>query len=305
MAKITYEQLDHDAVAEGLHEGIVWTRRHRNLLIGLGIGLLAVLVGAFLVTKRNASQRVAVNALLGSALSAAARVQTSEDADLRAQSLTELETSVKALNEQYAGNPLATEGLFLLGNAYYRADDFAKAQDYYSQYVSKASDGEAKARGEIAMGYAAENESFIKTAQGSAEQVQKLEQALGHYETALQLAPAKGYLHYYALLSKARMLELTAKPDEAIAIYEQILADRPAETSQATEKTEGDLTGILQMFREQINERESQLSFAATARLRLDRLTATEQVASPQISTPQPAAEAAAPAGEAVGAPAP
>ena len=290
MAKITYEQVDHDAVAEGLHEGLEWTHRHRHLLIGLFCALMVALLVFAVVARHNRAQTQAVNALMGTALTAADQVENGVDEDARAASLKTLEEAVTTLNDQYAGQPLAVESVFLLGNAYYRIDDFAKAQDAYSRYLAQAKTSEQKARAEIALGYAAENESFLKTEQNSPAQTDKLNQALGHYESALTLTPQKDYVHYYALLSKARILELTSKNDEAIALYQQVLNERPAAIA-AEEADEKEVNGLVAMFRDEIKKREGLLSFASTAQLRLDRLTAEENVASPALAGPEPAAE--------------
>lgn len=296
---LVQKDLQRDEVAESIQNTVDTIRQNRNKLITI---LVLILVGVILVTAvRSHNMRVLdeSNRLMGTALDRYAELQRASEAAPRKDALTAIITSTDTLMDSYAGTKLAREALYLRGSAYYSMDKFTEAQKAYQAYLDQAKNPEEHARGEIALAYTYENESYLDKTKSRDTNV---DNALNHFGSAAVAAkgdgatPAYPYLYYYALLGQARIFELKGKDAEAIKIYSQILKDRPAPVA-AAQNAKNDLAeseAMMKMVNEQIANQEAQLSFQATAKLRLERLQATTSTSAPATTATAKQAEAPA-----------
>ena len=298
--RVLQQELQRDEVAESIQQTLDSIKRNKMQLIAL----VALIVAGFVVTWSVRAHHESIlsesNALLGKALTQNYTLYSSTDDAARKKAFDELKTATTSLREAYPGTRLGREARFLEGSAYYLMGDFTKSQAAYKDYTEQSSSNEEKANGEISQAYALENASFLLP---KPKQVAQLEQALSHYDRAVSLAQGQvPYLYYYALLGKARILELTGKNDDAIKLYEQVIKERPAPrpAPKADEKSGSDQ--MLQMVLTQLADQQNQLSFQTTAKLRLDRLKAAPAGPAQTTATavaPQAAAKPAAkPAGK-------
>ncbi len=274
--KLTHEELQRDEVAEGLQETLDSLRRNRNKLIGLAAVAILVAIVYAAVSGYQARVLRESNEMFANAMTAYARLLSAADDEQRRGALGDMITELDTLIETYGTSPLGRAATFLKGRAYYAIDDYPKAQEAYEQYLAQTQDDAQKARGEIALAYSLENESFFLD--DLTEQRAKLDQARVHYELAAAASPKPSFLYYYALLGQARYHELVQEEEQAIALLEEVVAERPAPVTDpaAAAGPDPDEDPELALVKMAIREREAQLSLAATARQRLERLRARQ-----------------------------
>ena len=294
--KLSHEELQRDEVAEGVHHSLVWVIDHRNLVIVVVLMVLAAVLVLTAYASHKAKVRGESSAMLVQGVNYLSRLESEETPEQRKEAFEGAITRADTVLDAFAGSSLAPEALFLKGRSDYAMDDFEQAQAAYEQYIDEAGSKTEQARGEIALGYAYENDAFFK--EDPAIRRARVESAQARYDRAMALVPDNSYLYTYAMLGKARTYELLGDNELAIELYETVIKDRPAaladETDAETEDAEDD--GPEQFLRKTIEEYEAQLSFEATAKLRLERLQsqAGKDVAAPVTITTRPAAETGA-----------
>lgn len=296
--KYTHEQLQKDEVAESLQHIVLWLHRNKRRLLWTALLILATIVIGYGWRSHQARLRMRSNALMEEALLHYQALTNQTEPGQRETAMEDAVASARALVEQYPNTPLGREAHYLMAKAYYEMGRFEPARQAYQAYIDAAETRPQRARGEIGLGYAHENESFFMT--DLVARTDKLDTALGHYESALRLAPPESFLYYYALLSQARIYDLTGQDDQARERYQRIIDERPAPAETALPDARPQRQPNDPMARQlldRIRQAERQLSLAATARLRLQRLEATSSKAVPTppapLDQPEPAADGA------------
>jgi tetratricopeptide (TPR) repeat protein len=218
------------------------------------------------------SKRIDASSMMLTAVQQFAEFQNVQDEDQRKEMFGRTTTALDDLINTYPDTNLGREAVYLKGQANYIMGNFEAAQTAYERYIEAAPDPESQARGEIALAYAHENQAFFLTE--TSAQNDRLVTAETHYRTAMEFTDKGSHLYYYAMLGIARVKELIRQDAEAIKIYEQVLEERPAQIAEpeAVEDEGRSSDPIVEMVREMVDAQESQLSFATTAKLRLDRL---------------------------------
>lgn len=290
------EQLQKDEVAESLQNIADFFRQNSKQLIVIAV----VAVVGFLIIFGLRSHRENVLAETNNRFAMVLRNYQSlasiTDDKERDKALKEVVSAADTLADAYPDTKLGREAIYVKGNALYQCDKFADAEKAYDAYLAKATSDEERAKAEIAIGYAMENESFFIPSNAAQRRLDKMNVAETHYQKAMELAtgqdksnPAYPYLYYYGLLCMARLNELRndkVSTEKAIAIYQQIMKDRPVPVPTAKEKENRPEQDMLtQLVRRQLEEAEGQLSFQATAKLRLDRLQAAPEKGPAKVTT--------------------
>jgi predicted negative regulator of RcsB-dependent stress response len=295
--KTTPSPAEHDEVAEGVHEAVVFVQSHMMAILGaVVLAVIAILGYNYMMDARAQAAQAANNALTDGIGQLNQLIQISDPAQ-RKKAAEDMIAGLDKMMTEHSDSPLAVRALFLKGRAFYEIDDFDNAQKAYEQYLAKASTDAMKARGEIALGYAHENHAFL--AGDPQKEAQLLKAAFDEYVKASKDAGAT-YLHWYAMLSMARCQEAMNRNAEAMQIYQQIIDARPAPYVRDEDIETGD-GGQNQTesaaLRSILNKAQNNFSFASTAQLRLDSLkgeaeqskTAAPAVAVP-VASPAPAA---------------
>ncbi len=280
--------LQHDEVADSIAHMTEWIQDHgrRVLIIGI-VAVVAVASIAFFSanqdrTARDKSDRLqAANLIYNQALLA-------QNDDARKSQIDSAIGSLDNLRDDYPGSDAARLALYIQGNCFFSLDELDSAQSAFEDYISEARTPEEEARGELALGYTHEN-SFYLT-----DEDESIDQAEVHFALAADLAPAESYLHYSALLNRARVLELRSQDQQALELYERIAGSRslPRASSSSDTQDEGDGDAgfnLTSLILEQVRSRTEPQSFQFTAQLRADRLRATSRL----LASPAPSEEAA------------
>ncbi len=282
--KITPEELQQDEVAQEFEKALVWFRTNWPKLL---LGLLLIIGVILLIVKMGSTQEKKMaesTAMMNEALGQYQRLEYISDTAERQKLKDTIVATVDNLRSQYSGSELVDDAVYLLGATYYQLGQFSDAQKAYNEYLSLAKDDEARARGEIALGYAAENESFWL--KDKAKQLENLNAALNHFTKATSYATKGSHLYYYALLGVARINELTGKDEEAIKLYEQVKKERPATTTADGDKAADEKADpMMDFFSKQITDAEKAMSYAATADMRLQRLKAKAGLTAAPVET--------------------
>lgn len=292
--KITKEELHQDELAESLYGIRDWfVENWVRMAIYVVLALSAVI--AFNVYQAS---RRRIETDTSRILTSASEIFNQLPGMLNEEERTlRLESTIDALGdliERYTDSESARVALYMQGNCYYYMDELDKAGEAYTEYIRQAPSAIDRARGEIALGYTFENQYFL-----GGDDRRKLDEAAVHYRLALDEAPEGSYLYYYALLNEARLLELTFNDEEAMAIYERIMAERKPPRSDVLNLDEDDPEnafsgGMTAFVQSQFRQRLEPLSFYATAKLRSDRLAATSLILPPE-DLAEPAAPPSAP----------
>ena len=289
--KLSHDELQRDELAEGLLGAWAWVRQRRELVIGSILAVVVLIAGIGIWGGIRARANANANQLITQAMSSYAQYQSATDPKDREQSAQKTMETLDNLIKAYGDTRLGREGRFLKGSFLYSQDKFADAQKAYDEYLKAAESGGSsaeKARGEIALGYAYENETFWLTDNSAREN--SLKAARTHYDRAVAIAPAKSYLQYYAMLGQARVAELTGQDQQAIEIYDRIVKERPAPPSLVSSKPQDQAEAsskkdkLTEMVRDEVISREGQMSFQATAKLRLERLRAKAPLVAPETT---------------------
>lgn len=292
MAKrYTHEELQRDEVAESLKETAEAVKSHLRLIIGIliviGIGLIVFWA---IQTHRSGIQRE-INQQWTDAVEQYSRLIMAENISERQQIGESLIADLELMVETWPEHDLGETAQYLLAKTNYELDRYTDAQESYEAYLEMADTPTERAMGEIGLAYAFENESFFVSPE---VQASKIDTAMTHYRSAAQRVPGS-YLHYYALMGQARLHELRNENEEAIALYEQVINERDVPTTLGAtdpEEGEGEEDQLLSLVRDQLQNVQSQISFQATAQLRLERLRARAGLDMGEVETVE--AEAAA-----------
>jgi tetratricopeptide (TPR) repeat protein len=277
-AKIARQELERDEVAEGLHHLIEKFQRNQRTILLVAAAVLILFIGVIVYSAYRKSVITNTSQTLNAANITFAQIIGLEDATEREKQLNATIENLDTLVEQYPDSEAAREALYLQGNAYYYMDKLDEAQAKFQQYVEESDTAEERARGEIALGFTLENQFYLQD-----EDVNKLNEAIVHYEqAATDYAPEGSYLHYYALLNKARVLELMFQDQQALDIYEQIMQERPAPRSGFEPADEEEDQSGRDFLKQMLRDQMDPLSFYATAKLRADRLKATSTILQPE-----------------------
>lgn len=279
----THEQLQRDEIADSFHETLELIHDNRRTILMAVLALILLAVAIFAYSNHRTNVKNELNMRVASLISAYDRIQAIPDAKTRTDAtknlINELDTTIKDYDTDTV---LSRAALYLKGMAHYSLDQFPEARADYEKFVKAAETAEERARGEIALAYAYENQAFFPTT-GTLTARSLIDDAIKHYKAAQQIARDEApYLHDYAMLGEARCHEVSGNTDKAAELYSKVLKDRPAPTPVATpEEKEGqDVQSVYaKMLRERIKDAESQITLAATAQQRLDRLQARASLA--------------------------
>ncbi|HOE97090.1 MAG TPA: tetratricopeptide repeat protein [Candidatus Sumerlaeota bacterium] len=282
----TANELQRDEVAESLQETLLTLQRNRKKLIAAAIVLiLGVIIFTAVRSHRN-SVIIESNRLMSDALEGYGRLIQATDETDRQREVDYTLAALDQLHDSHGDTPLGHEALFLKGKIHYELGNWEEAQRAYQQYIDEARTAEQRAQGRIALAYAHENASFSQPNEQARRS--ELDAALLNFEQAQDAAPDHSYLTYYAMLGEARYYELTGDNERAIAVLERIVNERPAPVAQTDSADEADSpldTELSEQLRTAVREQESQASFQATAKLRLERLRARAGLEAPEPVT--------------------
>ncbi len=283
------EELEQDEVALTLLTLAETIKNNRVKLMSLAAAIALVAVIGWGYDAYRQRIKFESSAILNQANSLFADIPRIKDDEERKKRLQETIGALQTLIDRYTDSPSALEALYLQGNCYYYMDDVVKAQTAFQAYANKATASEDKAKGEIALGYALENEFYLT------ENRAKIDEAVSKYKSAETTAPAKSYLYYLSLMSQARILELTHKDEEALAVYQRVVAERPSPIVGAVapkQDNRPDLSGgIVEFAKNQVAQSLSQMSLFSSATLRVDRLNASIKAAKSRVKTAVTAAD--------------
>jgi tetratricopeptide (TPR) repeat protein len=276
--------VQHDEVAESVHETVEFIKRHGMSLVIVVVIIFAGILVKIALNQREASRLSEINTVINESLADLAEIAAPQlDAPIRRQQADQLTARLDALYENYPDEPLAQEALFLKGGALFLVDDFSGSQQAYQRYIEASVSNDRQARGEIALGYAYENEAYLTTA--TTTQRARAEAGLGRFQRAESLASGT-FLSHYALLGQARIQEALGDNQAAAALYQRVIDERPAPAESAPSTDESQLSDpMIQYLKTMLDGAQSQLSFQRTAQLRLDRLKALMGEANPTEET--------------------
>lgn len=283
--KITQEELERDEIAETLTGLAEWLKRNLYpLLIGVGVIVIGIVAygswGSYRTRVSEDSSRI-----LKIANQALVQIYSMPDAAQRNEGLDSAIAQLQTLIDRYPDTPAAHTALYLQGNCYFHKDELAKASDIYRRFIESSTTDEERATGEIALAYAMENEIYFTRDE------KKVEDAKAHFTRAMELAPARSYQYYFAMMGLARVLELSFQDEEALKLYERILAERPSPAVGSKDfdpDKEPDFgAGLEQYARQMAEQRVSQLSLEATVKLRIERLQASIKAGNAGASAPR------------------
>ena len=274
--KLTQAELEQDEVALTIQELIDSLKANRvKLLTIAAAAALMIMIGVGYKSYRE-RVRIESSEILNKANGLFLEIPRMGDEEERKKKLQETIGALQTLIDRYKDSPAAREALYLEGNCYFYMDESGKAKELYQSFINQAGTDEERARGEIALGYAIENEIYLT--KEKADQQPHVEEAKKHFQSALEIAPPKSYLYYFALMSQARILELTSHDQEALDIYSRVVAERPSPVLAAEgfdpNKRPDFSGGLMEFAKQQVTQQLSQLSLFTTAMLRKDRLEA-------------------------------
>ena len=295
--RLTQDELNRDELAEGVHQSVLFLHQHYGKIL---IAALAVLIGILAYASiRQRDERIAgqVNNAIGNALMRLGEIEAQTDPKQRTDQADALAKSLDDAIKTYPDNRLAKQVYFLKGKALFAADRFKEAQDSYQTFINAAATPEEMARGEMALGYAYENQAFLTD--NNTQQKELLRAAFSSYNRAAQIAPGS-YIASYATMGQARVHEALGEKNQAIALYKKVIKERlvPSAGVAASTVDNQKETDLIRFLRRELQRQESQLSFQNTAQLRLASLKGTETTGTltqpAEATTTAPAAKSTA-----------
>lgn len=286
--KPSRKDLKRDEVAEGIEEFITTTRKNAVKIVAFAAAVILVVAVTFAFNANRQAIKHDTSQILNSANILYEEISNIEDDAVRRQRMEGTVSSLDELIAQYSDSRAAHFALYLKGNCYFYMDELESAREAFQSYTDDAKTDIDRARGKIALGNTAENRFFLDESEQS-----QLDMAVALYGEAVELAPEGSYIYYDALLNRARLLELTFRDEEALAIYDKVLAERPAPRSliasnEDEDEDEPDLLGggIRGFVKNQIRQQRDVLSLYTTARLRAERLKASSTILTPPPENP-------------------
>lgn len=286
--KPSRKDLKRDEVAEGIEEFITTTRKNAVKIVAFAAAVILVVAVTFAFNANRQAIKHDTSQILNSANILYEEISNIEDDAVRRQRMEGTVSSLDELIAQYSDSQAAHFALYLKGNCYFYMDELESAREAFQSYTDDAETDIDRARGKIALGNTAENRFFLDESEQS-----QLDMAVALYGEAVELAPEGSYIYYDALLNRARLLELTFRDEEALAIYDKVLAERPAPRSliasnEDEDEDEPDLLGggIRGFVKNQIRQQRDVLSLYTTARLRAERLKASSTILTPPPENP-------------------
>ena len=260
-----HEEVYRDEVAEGLQDALRFLQRHYVKIIAAVVVILLVVVVRNTSQQRQARITSELNVIASQAISEFQNVRMSTDLESRQALARQLAEELDRQIAEYGNHPLAHQLLFLKGRVLYEADLLEEAQAAYQQFTDQATTEEMRARGDIALAYAYENQSFLDPER----QRDLLTSAMARYQTAASRVPGS-YTYYYALMGQARVHELLGEDQEAIDLYHKVVTER--QPAREVTAPEGPLTTQLDVMRAMLAQAMEPLSFHNSAELRLSSL---------------------------------
>jgi predicted negative regulator of RcsB-dependent stress response len=229
MTRKELKQPDQFITATGQVLG--WIRDHtRYLLYGvLGVVVIIGLILGWSSWQRQRQQRAAV--LLQQAIKL---VETASEADRVANTSKAIE-QLQALTQHYGSTPSGAQAYWYLGHLHFDRGDMAAALTAYEQARQRL-----PRKQQIHSALATLNIGYAQAAAGACDE------AISSFE-AVRQSPVT-WLYGEAYLGIGRCHERNGAPDQAIAIYDQALAD----------------THVTATVQQAINERLTQLQPAVT-----------------------------------------
>lgn len=265
--KIRKKDLKKDEVGEKLLRWVQWIRDHGRLLVIAIVLIGVVCIAALIVQYRKNVIKVTTNTFYKPAAVAFEMALMEEEEEERTKLFqASIDRCDRIINE-FGGAPLTRNARRLKASAYYYMNSFDPAITEYQQIIETAKGDLEKAAAYKNLGYCFENKYFNQQ-----EDLMLLEQAIGSYETAIELGK-DSYIAYDAMLAKARLLELQFKNQEAIEVVEKIAEARTPEKI-FNDPVLPDQPSIIDLMLNQLRARKigSLFGFAQTAQLATERL---------------------------------
>lgn len=237
--------VDLDAVSDSHAPGIVDTLEKNRVIVFSSAIILLLLLGGYLVTKQLGVQR---HLKAGQMFTAAAAARSIEDLDKVVAEFSgsvsagnalltkadiqidqgKAEDAIKTLNtmaKDFVGHPRHAQAYFMLGNAYHKSGDYAKARENYNEVLKIQEDGELSPITVIRLG-------DLELAEGKAEMArQKYEESFTKYPGNPFFSTAENRI---AQLKVAQPTEIDPpKPPEP---EKKVEAPAPTPAADAAEK---------------------------------------------------------------------
>jgi hypothetical protein len=270
-SRLTLKKLKEDEVRSYWFGLLEWANKNRTTLLYGAAAFLALILIVQIFRSRAASQAAAANRLISLAQLEIQYALSAKKDDVREKLFASADEKLQTITDVYRRSKLVPYATFLHGNIAYFRSNYDEAVQFYTDYLGLVKNPIEKADGYIALGYTYENK-FFWTDQKPEDRVW-LEQALSNYQKAEDLT--SGTMEYYtAMLGRARLYDLQeGREAEAKKLYERIererKLERPAHTERAKENPH-------RWMLDQIEDMKSLFTLAETARLRRERLEASD-----------------------------
>lgn len=305
MAKIKINQEELDQIGEeekpsALALLLLWLQANARIVASVAILILTVfIVLSYFDTQKKSTLAEATNIydeMVNDLIEA--RTSTTWASEERKTALDGVISKADELIAKYPNTDLAREALFLKGTAYFqKGDNVADAlagggannqlsidtlNEYYSAVQPNTLE---RSKASLALAYALENKFFLDSDPASAND------AINYYLEAEKADPI-GFLKADAMMGRARVLTAVEKPDEAIAIYREIMENRFKPIVLEDALVRGQVDRTISLVNNMRQRFLAQLSIAGQARLELSRLGVDVETEYPLTKEAEPKAGA-------------
>lgn len=264
--KISKKELREDEVKNWGFHAFEWIKENSTpLIIAISICVIA-LVGIKLYQYRTTNINNQANFLYKAVLDSYYRGIVMTDAEKKADReklFDETVTKADSLISTFPGHPLAQASKIIKGTVLYYKNNFDEAATVFQAALSSAKSAREKAEALLGLGYTYENKHFYT------KDVPALQKAEESYSQAIDTGKGTE-IAYEAMLCKARILEQKLKTDDAIKLYEQVIAECKQEPAKEDSRFK---VGTWQhSLQQRFSSFSSVFSFAKDAEFALDRL---------------------------------
>lgn len=275
------KELREDAIQDAGVSFLHWAKENYHRVLTPALAVILLVVIALAVRSYVSGKSVKASALVFEAQDKVRVALTLTDATQRSESLDAAVVLFEKAAEDFAGTSVATEALYLKGNALALNQDFEGAVTSYRAFMKEAAEPEAAARALVGIGFALENEAFLNPA----EEEDLLSEAAGFYNRAVEAASRDRekplFQAMQAKVGLARLAEHSGDLEGAIALYEEIAEERvymdedvePADQQQWAQWANLDQQEKARMVRSQWLALETSAMFEQVAESAIERLT--------------------------------
>ncbi len=219
--KISKKELRQDELRTYGHQFFDWINQNKTMLTIVVAVLFVVIAGMKLYRYRENNITNQANFLYKVVLDSYFKGITTTEADKQEERKKLFEETVKkadSLINTFPNHPLAYNALIIKGTVLYYQNNFDESATIFQKALSTSKNNYAKAQAMLGLGYSNENKHFYTN------DINALNQADESYTKAIELGKGSE-LAIEAMMCKARILEQKKQEDEAIKLYEKVIAD--------------------------------------------------------------------------------